>query len=60
MGVTQGQEYSKLPIVLKCHADGIGTGCDADQGVCCEENMRQLNSDQAKAFSLRMPKPGSP
>ena len=28
--------------------------------VCCGEDMKLLTSDEAKVFSQRMPKPGSP
>ncbi|MGB5986133.1 MAG: desulfoferrodoxin FeS4 iron-binding domain-containing protein [Desulfobacterales bacterium] len=49
--------------VYKCEACGnVVYVLEAGDGdlVCCGEEMRQLSSDQAKAFSMRMPKPGSP
>jgi superoxide reductase len=49
--------------VYKCDACGnvvwVLEGGDGDL-VCCGENMRLLKKDEAKAFSERMAKPGSP
>jgi superoxide reductase len=49
--------------IYKCEACGnvvlVLEGGDGDL-VCCGENMTLLTSDQAKIFSERMGKPGSP
>lgn len=49
--------------IYKCNACGtvvmVLEGGDGDL-VCCGENMQLLTSDEAKVFSERMAKPGSP
>ena len=49
--------------IYKCETCGnivmVLEGGDGDL-VCCGENMKQLTTDEAKVFSQRMPKPGSP
>jgi len=49
--------------IYKCEKCGnvvfVLEGGDGDL-VCCGENMKLLTSDEAKIFSQRMPKPGSP
>lgn len=49
--------------IYKCETCGnvvlVLEGGDGDL-VCCGENMNLLTSDEAKAFSERMGKPGSP
>ncbi|BBO78194.1 hypothetical protein DSCW_56110 [Desulfosarcina widdelii] len=49
--------------IYKCETCGnvvlVLEGGDGDL-VCCGENMHLLTSDEAKAFSDRMGKPGSP
>lgn len=49
--------------IYKCDVCGnvalVLEGGDGDL-VCCGDNMRQLTTDQAKIFSQRRPKPGSP
>jgi len=49
--------------ICKCETCGnvvlVLEGGDGDL-VCCGENMNLLTSDEAKAFSERMGKPGSP
>jgi superoxide reductase len=49
--------------IYKCDACGnvvwVVEGGSGDL-VCCGENMRLLEKDEAKAFSERMAKPGSP
>jgi superoxide reductase len=49
--------------IYKCEACGnvvlVLEGGDGDL-VCCGENMTLLTSGEAKAFSERMGKPGSP
>jgi desulfoferrodoxin-like iron-binding protein len=49
--------------IYKCEACGnvvLVLEGGAGDLVCCGENMKLLNSDEAKAFSERMAKPGSP
>jgi desulfoferrodoxin-like iron-binding protein len=49
--------------IYKCEACGnvvmVLEGGDGDL-VCCGEDMKLLTSDQAKVYSQRMSKPGSP
>jgi superoxide reductase len=49
--------------IYKCDVCGnvvfVLEGGDGDL-VCCGQNMRLLTSDEAKAFSERMGKPGAP
>jgi superoxide reductase len=49
--------------IYKCKTCGnivmVLEGGDGDL-VCCGENMTQLTSDEAKIYSQRMSKPGSP
>jgi len=49
--------------IYKCEACGnvvLVLEGGAGDLVCCGEDMKLLDSDEAKAFSERMAKPGSP